>query len=624
MKWIKSITAVILVVLLIVVLNHAYNSSDNSTTGSTSVIDTVIFPHDEVVEANIEIDEDTYAEMLNNATAEEIVMADITYNGNTFENVGIRPKGNSSLRDVFQSDSDRYSFKVDFNYYLDDQNFYGITKLNLNNIFSDPSMMAEYLGYEMLDSLDAVSSRTTYVKLSINGEYFGLYLAVEQVNEEFLNENYSNSDGDLYKPDQGTGSDLAYISDDGTDYTGLFPENADNSDNAEITELIKTIENGGDLDSIFDVDSFLKYLAVSTMTIHQDSYQGGMFHNYYLYDNNGIFEWISWDLNMIFNGFPGTNMTDEQAIAYLIDEPVSGSMENYPLIQAIFENEENIEKYHEYLQILSEGYLEKDTFNEKVLSVYDMIKSYVETDPTSFFTYEQFENGLFQEDGTQLGILAFAEQRLANVAQQLSGEIPSTNNGAGNASSSKGSGMTGGKMQGRAGVVDDQLFTDMDGKTPDEIIEIIINQMGSQVTDDMKEQIIQKFEGLTSDEMIALMQEEMGGQMSEATTQDATGQLPARDGKRTPPDGVTEGNSQITPPDSMTGQVPEGDSQGAPPESATEGQIPEGKTQGTPSGDITEEKTTEIPTEASSEDIIVLLGLTGVLIALSFIIRNKH
>ena len=186
MKWIKSISAVILVVLLIVILNHAYNSSESEVSESASNVDTVIFPHDEVIDVNIEIDEDVYAQMNANATAEEIVMADITYNGKKFKNVGIRPKGNSSLRDVFQSDSDRYSFKVDFNYYIDDQDFYGITKINLNNIFSDPSMMAEYLGYEMLDSLDAVASRTTYVKLSINGEYFGLYLAVEQVNEEFF------------------------------------------------------------------------------------------------------------------------------------------------------------------------------------------------------------------------------------------------------------------------------------------------------------------------------------------------------------------------------------------------------------------------------------------------------
>jgi len=146
---------------------------------------------------------------------------------------------------------------------------------------------------------------------------------------------------------------------------------------------------------------------------------------------------------MIFNGFPGGSLTDEEATQFLIDEPVKGSMESYPLIQAIFENESYVEKYHEYLGILCDGYLDADNLNDKVLSVYDMIKSYVKDDPTSFYTYEEFENGLFQEDGTQYGLLNFVEKRVKNVSQQLSGEIASTNNGEGNVGSSMGSGMKG-------------------------------------------------------------------------------------------------------------------------------------------------------------------------------------
>ncbi|MCG8549551.1 MAG: CotH kinase family protein, partial [Desulfobacterales bacterium] len=212
------------------------------TEDNVSKVDEVVFPHDEVVDVFIDIDEEDYNYMLDNAMAEEIVMADITYNGYSFSNVGIRPKGNSSLSSVAKSESDRYSFKVDLDYYIGDQSFYGVTKLNLNNLFSDPTMMAEYLGYEMLDELDADASRTTYVALYINNEYKGLYLAVEQVNETFLKEHFGNANGELYKPDMGVGSDLEYISDDGLDYTGLVPENYSSYDNEAIVELIKGIE----------------------------------------------------------------------------------------------------------------------------------------------------------------------------------------------------------------------------------------------------------------------------------------------------------------------------------------------------------------------------------------------
>lgn len=461
MKWIKSFAAILLVISILVILQFASIDSSASMIEDNNIIDSVIFPHDEVIDVNIIIDEDVYEDMINNAISEEIVMADITYNGCTFSDIGIRPKGNSSLRDVYNSDSDRYSFKVDFNYYIENQDFYGITKINLNNIFSDPSMMAEYLGYEMLNELDAVSSRTTYVALSINGEYFGLYLAVEQVNESFITENYGNCIGELYKPDMGIGSNLEYISDEGMDYTGLYPENINNYDNKKIVELIKTIEDGGDLDSVLNVDSFLKYLAMSTMTVHLDSYQGGMYHNYYLYNNEGIFEWITWDLNMAFNGFPRSGLSDDEATQFLIDEPVMGAMENYPLIQAIFENEEYVEKYHDYLEILCEGYLEEDNIKEKVLNTYEMINNYVQTDPTAFYTYEEFEKALFEDDGEQISLLSFIEKRVDNVNKQLSGEIKSTNNGEGNIGTSN----MGGKGQRPEGV-QGQMPEGMEGQMP--------------------------------------------------------------------------------------------------------------------------------------------------------------
>lgn len=493
MKWLKSLAATLLVVFVLVTLDFVPTISTSAIAeNNDTTIDNVIFPHDKVIDVNIEIDKDVYEEMNTNAMSEEIVMADITYNGYTFSDIGIRPKGNSSLRDVAQSDSDRYSFKIDFNYYLEDQSFYGITKINLNNLFSDSSMMAEYLGYEMLQDLDAVSSRTSYVALSINGEYFGLYLAVEQVNSSFLNDHYDNDSGELYKPDMETGSDLAYISDDGMDYTGMFPENMENYDNESLAELIKIIETDGDLDSIFNVDSFLKYLAVSTMTIHLDSYQGGMFHNYYLYNNNGVFEWIAWDLNMIFNGFPMSSLSDLESTEFLIDEPVKGSMDNYPLIQAIFDNEEYVEKYHEYLQTLSEGYLEKDTINEKVLSVYEMIKNYVEIDPTSFYSYEDFEKTLFQDEGDSMSLLNYIEKRVENVTQQLSGEIPSTNNGEGN-SGTGGNGGMGGK--GDIG----QIPEGIEGKMP--------NNMNGNRPEGMKGQKPEGVHGQIPDNMKQMNQE---------------------------------------------------------------------------------------------------------------------
>lgn len=452
MRWIKMVAVLMGVFILLIAIDSVtMESASQVNNDNKSIVDEVVFPHDQVVDVFITIDEDTYTNMNENAMSEEIVMADIIYNGYSFNSVGIRTKGNSSLRFVANSESIRYSFKVDLDYYIGDQSLFGVSKLNINNLYGDATMISEYLGYEMMAELDADASRTTYVALYINGEYFGIYLSVEQVNETFLKEHYGNANGELYKPDMGIGSDLKYISDNSDDYMGMVPENLSNYSNKDLIELMKVIEDDGDLESVLNVDSFLKYLAMSTVTIHLDTYQSGMFHNYYLYNNNGIFEWITWDLNSIYNKFPMTGLTDEEATKFLIDEPVIGEMEKYPLIKAIFKNDEYVKRYHDYINVLINGYLAEENVENKVLSIYEMIKDYVKTDPTAFFTYEQFEEALFVDTDTHLSLLNFITKRNDNIEKQLEGTIVSTNNGLGNNGASGKGGMPPMGMEGTNG-----------------------------------------------------------------------------------------------------------------------------------------------------------------------------
>jgi len=435
-KTLIAVTILLLVILIFSILQTTFSSDITESVVPASdteseMVEEVVYPHDEVVSVNIEISESNYNDMIENAIDEDVYLCDITYNGYTLTNVAIRTKGNSSLRDVYLDGDDRFSFNIDLNYYID-QDLFGIDKLILNNLFKDPTMMADYLTYEAFESLNAVSSRTTYTALYINDEYYGLYLSVESVSNEFLETNYEDSLGELYKPETGTGSDLAYISDDASDYTGLVNTNTDDYSNESILELIQAIETGENIDDIFNVDSFLKYLAISTYTVHLDSYQSGMFHNYYLYNDDGIYQWIPWDLNMTFNGFPGANMTDAVATQFLIDEPVVGSLSDYPLVETILDNEDYLEQYHIYLQELMDNYFDEDTFEQRVLEVYTMINDYVKTDSNSFYSYYEFKDSLFTSGDSTYSITQFVEERNSNIEQQLTGVIPSTNDGLGN------------------------------------------------------------------------------------------------------------------------------------------------------------------------------------------------
>ena len=177
-----------------------------SSTSSTSIEQpdyiTTIFNDDSVIEINIEMDEDSWQEMLDNAASEEYTAANITVNGTTYNNVAIRPKGNSSLSQLVTDDStERYSFKIKLDKYVDGQTLDGLSKLVLNNNMSDTTSMKEYLSYKLLDSLGIPTPACSYAHITVNGEEWGVYLAVEPIEEEFIERNYGSIDGNLYKPE---------------------------------------------------------------------------------------------------------------------------------------------------------------------------------------------------------------------------------------------------------------------------------------------------------------------------------------------------------------------------------------------------------------------------------------
>ena len=91
--------------------------------------------------------------------------------------------------------------QIKFDKYDDNLTCDGLTSLVLNNNYSDATMMKEALTYDMFQYLGADSSLYNYAKVSVNGEYYGVYLALEPVEESFAMRNYGSDYGNLYKPD---------------------------------------------------------------------------------------------------------------------------------------------------------------------------------------------------------------------------------------------------------------------------------------------------------------------------------------------------------------------------------------------------------------------------------------
>lgn len=467
-----------------------------------------IFQEDTVNEINIEIDEADWQDMLENPLEEEYHKANVTINGEIIGNVAIRTKGNNSLTSVANSDSDRYSFKLDFDYYDNNGNYYGLKKLCLNNNYSDNSSMREYIAYQIMGEMGLDVPECAYSHITVNGEEWGLYLAVELVDEVFLAEHFADATGDLYKPEgMGyTGADLVYNGDDISAYTGLnLKTNLSSSDGKEILALMQALEDGEGLEEVLDVEKALKYIAANVALANFDSYLGNTTHNFYLYEENGRFTIIPWDMNLAFGGFGGgevdiyeptsqsmggfgggdkrkdmqdndavpnaTESTEAQADANNQPQPPDnadmqggsqpsggkqpqgmpsmGSGEK-PLVTTLLENETYRSMYEGYLREIAEKYFTQEYMTELVTKIHDLIAPYVQNDPTAFCTYEEFEQACSTDPTDQYSLVYYAVNMAESIENQLHGGEPTFNT-----NSMQGGGFGGGKQ------------SDFNGEKPD-------------------------------------------------------------------------------------------------------------------------------------------------------------
>ena len=123
--------------------------------------ETRLFSTDRVHTLDIAIDD--WEGFLSTAQSEEYTACDVTVDGEIFRDVGIRGKGNTSLSQVSSMDSQRYSFKVEFDQYDSSRSYHGLDKLCLNNLIQDNTLMKDYLTYQMMLAFDAAAPLCSFV-----------------------------------------------------------------------------------------------------------------------------------------------------------------------------------------------------------------------------------------------------------------------------------------------------------------------------------------------------------------------------------------------------------------------------------------------------------------------------
>jgi len=463
-KHIDKICVVAIVISLIISVLFMNGSAIGIEDASTTIgYEERLFATDRVHTIDIVIDD--WDAFISTAQSEEYSACSVIIDGETINNVGIRGKGNTSLSTVSSMDSDRYSFKIEFDQYDNTKSYYGLDKLCLNNLIQDNTYMKDYLTYQMMGEFGVAAPLCSYVYITVNGEEWGLYLAVEAVEESFLQRNYGDNYGELYKPDsmsfgggRGNGKDfdmsdfmdkqengdtsgtssfreknipgsrgnngempgkngpggkgssdvkLQYIDDDSDSYANIFDSaktSVTEADQNRLIESLKQLSEYENLNKVVNIEDVLRYFVIHNFVVNGDSYTGNMIHNYYLYEENGQMSMIPWDYNLAFGTFQGSDASSS------VNEEIDEVLSDRPMQAWIFSDEIYSQQYYEFYAQM----LEQIDVQGIIDNAYALILPHVEKDPTAFCTADEFETGV-------KALKEFCSLRAESVKLQLSG-----------------------------------------------------------------------------------------------------------------------------------------------------------------------------------------------------------
>jgi hypothetical protein len=366
------------------------------------------------------------------------VHADLVVDGTRYPDVGVRYKGNSSSGVAGR----KKPFNIGLDAFVEGQDLLGYDTLNLNNGFVDPTMVREILTYATLRPF-LPTPRAAFVRLHVNGAYFGLYLMVQQIERTYLDEWFASNDGYLFKadppagfrpgprllagglraPDQQPGQpsqpgrggrpDLRWLGEDLAAYKAAYElktVTAGNTAYEVLREMIRALDapvsQGGVAEADFpdaiaqvlDVDGALWYIAAHNLLANFDSYYSG--HNYYLYwaEEDQRFHLLSWDMNESFGVFsaPGADPGDTQSMIQA-DPFLMSDTTSRPLIRRLLGVPAFRAAYLAHYRTLSDGALDPAILEARVLAYQALIRESVRTDPNRLYAYEDFDRNVWED-----------------------------------------------------------------------------------------------------------------------------------------------------------------------------------------------------------------------------------
>ena len=381
----------------------------NLLTSLLVLIGTISFGQDfydlnSVQTIEITFSQNNWDQLLDNAyatTGDYILAESVSINGEVFDSVGVKYKGNST----YQSNQVKNPFHIELDTYKDHQ-YEAYTDIKLSNVAKDPSFLREVLSYQILRQY-MHAPLSNYANVYVNGTLVGLYSNSEAISKKFVNSRFYSKKNTFIKcnPPAGAGPgsndypNLVYLGQDSTDYYAAYELKSDYGWE-ELINLCDTLANNiNDIEAILDVDKALWMLAFNNVLVNLDSYSGGFTQNYYLYrDDFGRFLPVVWDLNESFGRFSmagGTvNNLNSTIAKQQMDHLLHDNDADFPLIQKLLSVPRYKKMYLAHMKTMILENFDNDAYITTAEALQTLIDADVQADNNKFFTYANFTSNL--------------------------------------------------------------------------------------------------------------------------------------------------------------------------------------------------------------------------------------
>ena len=258
--------------------------------------------------------------------------ADLTWNGQTARNAGIRSRGLGSRSGT------KPGLRVDFDRYATDQTFLSLKSLVLDNLVQDASGVRESVTMRLFARLGVPAPRESFARVFVNNQLIGLYAVVESVDKDMLARTFGAVDGNVqndgflfeYNYVQGSPWRFEYLGADLDAYQPRFDPKTKEDKSASdkwgpIEELARLVNETpaaslpAVLEPRLDVTAFLRYTAAQNLVAQEDGFTGydGM-NNFYFYrlEDSPRHVFIAWDEDNAFarQDFGITTRHDENVL----------------------------------------------------------------------------------------------------------------------------------------------------------------------------------------------------------------------------------------------------------------------------------------------------------------------